>query len=124
MTTVVDTSILIDLLRGRKDAAALLRTTGITNLHASEVTRLEVLAGMRPAEEPATRGLLGLLEWHALDFEIAEVAGQLGRQWLPSHRGIDSADLAIAATAITLNAPLLTRNVKRFPMFRGLRAPY
>ena len=124
MTTVVDTSILIDLLRGRKDAAALLRTTGITNLHASEVTRLEVLAGMRPAEEPATRGLLGLLEWHALDFEIAEVAGQLGRQWLPRHRGIDSADLAIAATAITLNAPLLTRNVKRFPMFRGLRAPY
>ena len=27
---------------------------------------------------------------------IAEPAGELGRQWLPAHRSIDGADLAIA----------------------------
>ena len=43
---------------------------------------------------------------------------------LPSHRGIDSADLAIAATAAGLEARLLTRNVRHFPMFPDLRSPY
>ncbi len=48
----------------------------------------------------------------------------LGREWLPSHHTIDSADLAIAATAVCTNARLLTRNVKHFPMFTDLQAPY
>ena len=125
MSALVDTSVLIDYLRGHAGAGDLLqreRTADV--LHASEITRLEVLAGMRPAEEDDTRGLLSTLVWHPVDAEIAEEAGALGRQWLPSHRTIDSADLAIAATAIRTGARLLTRNVRRFPMFTGLQAPY
>lgn len=37
---------------------------------------------------------------------------------------MDPADLAIAATTIALEAELYTRNVKHFPMFEGLSAPY
>jgi predicted nucleic acid-binding protein len=125
MTVVVDTSVLIDVLRGEPAAAQVLvesREDG--PLHASEVVRLEVLAGMRGAEEPATRALLAAFTWHPLDERIAEVAGELGRRWLPSDRGIDSADLAIASTAIVMDARLLTKNVKHFPMFDGLTAPY
>lgn len=125
MSALVDTSVLIDVLRGRTAAAAVLRDARAAGpLHASEVTRLEVLAGMRAGEETATHGLLGVLTWHALDEKVAEVAGELGRRWLPGNRGIDSADLAIAATAVALDAQLLTRNVKHFPMFSGLSAPY
>lgn len=125
MTVVVDTSILIDVLRGEQAAAAVLREARDTGpLHASEVTRLEVLAGMRAREEDATRALLQAFTWHPLDEKLAEIAGELGRQWLPGNRGIDSADLAIAATGIALSARLFTRNVKHFPMFLGLRAPY
>jgi predicted nucleic acid-binding protein len=58
-----------------------------------------------------------------MDDRVAEIAGELGRRWLPSHRGIDSADLAITATAIMVNATLLTRNIKHFPMFGDLSAP-
>ena len=79
---------------------------------------------MRTAEETPTHALLAILDWHPLDSRVAELAGQLGRQWLPGNRGIDSADLAIAATAMLLDAPLLTRNIKHFPMFAGLSAPY
>ena len=85
---------------------------------------MEVLAGMRAREEDATRTLFGAFVWHPLDEGIAEIAGELGRQWLPGNSGIDSADLAIAATAVALDARLLTRNVKHFPMFAGLSAPY
>lgn len=125
MSALVDTSVLIDVLRGEVAAAEVLRNARRAGpLHASEVTRLEVLAGMRPREEAATRALLAALTWHPLDDRVAEVAGDLGRQWLPGNRGIDSADLAIAATAVLLDAALLTRNVKHFPMFSGLSAPY
>lgn len=125
MSTLVDTSILIDVLRGEPAARSVLREARTAGpLHASEVTRLEVLAGMRPREESATRALLEALTWHPLDATIAEVAGDLGHRWLPAHRGIDSADLAIAATAVVLDARLYTRNVKHFPMFEGLSSPY
>lgn len=125
MTALVDTSVLIDYLRGRQEAARLLegeRTAA--PLHASEITRLEVLAGMRPAEEATTRLLLSTLVWHAVDAEVAEGAGALGRKWLGSHHTIDSADLAIAATVILTGSDLLTRNIRHFPMFADLKAPY
>lgn len=125
MTALVDTSILIDYLRGDDRASELLedeRATGVLN--ASEITRLEVLAGMRPAEEDRTRLLLSTLVWHPVDASVAEMAGALGRTWLASHRAIDGADLAIAATAMLLGARLLTLNIRHFPMFSDLRRPY
>lgn len=116
---------LVDYLRGHLGAASVLeaeRAVGL--LHASEITRLELLAGMRVAEEEGTRALLSTLQWHPVDEEVAERAGSLGRRWLPSHRGTDSADLAIAATAMVSGLRLLTMNVRHFPMFADLRPPY
>jgi predicted nucleic acid-binding protein len=125
MTALVDTSVLIDYLRGLPAAAAVLeRERAQGPLQGSEITRLEVLAGMRAQEQPATDELLATVDWHPVDRHIAERAGELGRQWLPSHHIIDAADLAIAATALGHDARLLTRNVRHFPMFPGLRAPY
>ena len=125
MTVLFDTSVLIDDLPGHERAAEVLeheRAAGL--LHASELTRPEILAGVRTAEEKATRSLLSTLIWHPVDAEVAESAGALGRRWLPSHHPIDAADLAIAATAIRIGSGPLTRNVRHFPMFADLRAPY
>jgi predicted nucleic acid-binding protein len=125
VTVLIDTSVLIDFLRGHTGAAELLEhERSASPLHASEITRLEVLAGMRKAEERGTRALLSTLVWHPVDAEVAEAAGVLGRQWLRSHHNIDSADLAIAATAIGNEARLLTCNVRHFPMFADLLPPY
>ncbi|WP_298339344.1 type II toxin-antitoxin system VapC family toxin [Ferrimicrobium sp.] len=125
MSRLIGTSILIDYLRGYPDAGAVLeRERSADVLHASEITRLEILAGMRPSEEEDTCALLSTLIWHPVDADIAEEAGILGRGWLPSHHTIDSADLAVAATAIRTGAVLLTRNVRHFPMFPDLQAPY
>ncbi|TXK17085.1 type II toxin-antitoxin system VapC family toxin [Homoserinibacter sp. GY 40078] len=125
MTVLVDTSIVIDVLRGSDAAALVLQEARRAGpLHASELTRLEVLAGMRSGEAVATRALLDVFTWHPFDATLAELAGELGRAWLPGNRGIDTADLAIAATAVALGVRLLTRNVKHFPMFAGLAAPY
>jgi predicted nucleic acid-binding protein len=125
VTALVDTSVLIDYLRGHEGAADVLeRERAAAPLHASEMTRLEILAGMRAAEEGGTRLLLSTLIWHPVDTEVAEEAGTLGRQWLPSHHTIDGADLAIAAMVIRTGSRLLTLNIRHFPMFTDLHPPY
>jgi len=50
-----------------------------------------------------------------------------GAEYVDALRGqqrIDTADYLIAATAIVLDAPLLTTNVRHFPMLKGLRPAY
>lgn len=51
-------------------------------------------------------------------------AGELGRAYRQSHPGLGVVDLVVAATALGLNAELATSNVRHFPMFVGLEAPY
>lgn len=121
----MDTSVLVDDLRGRHEAASVReRERGAGPLDASEITRLEVLAGMRSVEEQATRPLLATLRWHPVDEGIAEQAGVLGRRWLPSHQAVDDADLVIAATTVHLGARLQTLDIRHFPMFSGLTPTY
>jgi predicted nucleic acid-binding protein len=126
MTILLDTSILIDHLRGgtaARDAMAGAVAEG-ERLTASVVVKVEVLAGMRAAEEAATRRLLDALEWFPVDDGVAEHAGLLANRFLRSHPGVDPVDFIIAATAIVHDASLWTRNLKHFPMFAGLEAPY
>ncbi|MGH3427175.1 MAG: type II toxin-antitoxin system VapC family toxin [Mycobacteriales bacterium] len=123
---VVDTSILIDHLRGHGAATDLIDgalSRGERPI-ASEVTRIEVLAGMRSSERRQTRALLGSLEWESIDEEVAEAAGDLAGRFRHSHPGIGVADYAIAATATLRRADLQTLNVRHFPMFPDLNPAY
>lgn len=126
MAIVVDTSVLIDHLRGEEAARdALGRATADgERLVASVLTRVEVLAGMRPHEEVATRRLLDSIDWIEVDHDLAERAGMLANRYLRSHPGIDPVDYVIAATVGKLDSRLWTRNVRHFPMFPDLKAPY
>jgi predicted nucleic acid-binding protein len=56
--------------------------------------------------------------------DVAESAGARGRRFLSSHPGIEVTDLIVEALAQHLDAELKTTNVKHFPMFKGLKAPY
>jgi predicted nucleic acid-binding protein len=90
----------------------------------SEVSRIEIIQGLRSAGRSDAETLFSLIEWIPVTEQIARRAGALGRRWRASHPGIGIADLAVAATAEHLATPLATRNVKHFPMFAGLQAPY
>lgn len=126
MTVLVDTSILIDHLRGNAEARQALRKAADSGrrVAASVVTKVEVLAGMRPSEEDRTRRLLDVIDWVDVDDPIAEQAGALANQYLRSHPGVDPIGYIIAATAQALDADLWTANLKHFPMFPQLTAPY
>lgn len=120
---LLDTSVLIDVLRGSQAAAAWLASLDELPL-CSEITRTEVLRGVRSPERTRTERLLQALRWAPVDEPISRRAGELGRRHRRSHRGLGVADLLIAATALTYDAHLATGNVRHYPMFPGLRAPY
>jgi len=68
--------------------------------------------------------LFAVLDWIPVAESISRLAGEFGRQYRRSHQGIALADLVIAATARLLDSVVATQNVRHFPMFHGLPAPY
>lgn len=123
MSVLCDTSIIIDILRSFPPALAYARTLEEPPT-CSEITRVEVLRGLRSDERRPTERLFGALRWVGIDEPIASRAGHMGRACRRSHGGIATADLIIAATAEELGLELATLNLKHFPMFSGLRLPY
>jgi predicted nucleic acid-binding protein len=123
LSIVLDTSVLVDHLRASAPATEYL--TGLDDRPVcSEISRIEVIQGLRSAERQAANRLFALIAWVPVSEAVARRAGELGRRWRRSHPGIGVADLAIAATTEHADATLATRNLKHFPMFEGLRPPY
>jgi predicted nucleic acid-binding protein len=123
LRVVLDTSVLIDHLRAATPATEYLASLEGRPV-CSEISRIEVIQGLGSAERSAAEGLFALIDWIPINEAVARRAGELGRRWRRSHPGIGVADLAIAATAEQIEATVATRNLKHFPMFGDLRAPY
>jgi len=119
---VLDTTVLIDVLRGHRPALDYLSSLDEPPA-CSEITRVEVMRGLRHPERDAAEGLMRSMRWTAVDEQIARRAGALGRTWRRSH-SLATADLIIAATAAELGVELATSNTRHFPMFPGLSPPY
>ena len=123
---LLDTSVAIDHLRGKQPAVDLLRQLigEEVPVVASEVVRFELLAGVRDDELQALEQFFTALSWIPVEERVTRVAGSLAREYRRAHSGIDDADYLIAATALVLDADLLTTNVRHFPMVAGLRSAY
>lgn len=123
---LLDTTVAIDHLRGDEAAIDLLRdlVENEETLAASEVVRFELVAGVRDDELPALERFFSAVSWVPVGEDVARAAGELARRHRRTHSGIDDADYLIAATALLLEADLLTTNVRHFPMLPGLAPPY
>jgi predicted nucleic acid-binding protein len=123
---LLDTSILIDHLRGRPEPGRLMREALLSGrmIAASVLTRVEILGAMRSAERASVRAALSAVDWLPMTGEVADRAGRFARTYRRSHSSIDVVDYVIAATAQQYEADLWTRNIRHFPMFKRLTAPY
>jgi predicted nucleic acid-binding protein len=123
---LLDTSVAIDHLRGSPPAVDLLNELieAGESLLASEVVRFELLAGVREQEVEALEQFFSAISWVPVGEEVARAAGSLAQRHRRSHSGIDDADYLIAATALLLEADLLTTNVRHFPMISRLNPAY
>lgn len=106
---VVDTNILIGIL----NRTIAFEDLDVDRLHVSSITVMELfaLSGMSLQEEIRIELLLGSTDIVDLTRTIARKAGILART---RTRKTSRADLIIAATALILDVPLITKNVKDF----------
>ena len=120
---LLDTCIVIDVLRGRE--AAFEFVNGLADAPSlSAITATELIAGVRNVRERRRiERLLDVYVVHDIGLDIASLAGDYVRQYGASH-GVDPIDALIAATAKTHDLDLATLNLKHFPMFKGLKRPY
>jgi predicted nucleic acid-binding protein len=115
---LLDTNILIDVLRG--EALALAWLEGQQQPSISVITWIEVLVGCREGESSRVHDWLESFPRLALDEAIAAEAVGLRQR-----HGLKIPDAIILATARCGNFTLATRNVKDFPLaLGGVLHPY
>jgi predicted nucleic acid-binding protein len=123
MQTLLDTCVLVDLLREHAAARAAVKAIASRPVVCA-VSIMELYAGAQSqSEERQIDRLCGLFHLAKIDLLIFKAAGAHLRHFHASH-SLDMADALIAATAEHHGLKLATLNVKHFPMIKGLKRAY
>ena len=125
MIILLDTTVLIDVLRNRGNRRKLLADLveqGHT-LATSAINVAEVYAGMRPHEANETDRLLRSIESYPITHAIAQHAGTLKFAYSQKGKTLSLHDMIVGATAIAHGCSLMTDNRKDFPLPELVFAP-
>ena len=124
--TIVDTDILIDVGRDVPEAAECLTRIEQHSVPAiSVITQMELLVGCRnKAEQRHVERFLERFHVLKLTEQVSDTAINLLRQHRLRH-GLAIPDALIAATAIALNQPFISKNQRDYRFIKGLQLlPY
>jgi predicted nucleic acid-binding protein len=119
---LLDTTVLVDVLRGHAGAAAFVEAAR-GKLAVSSLTVAEIYAGTRGDEALPVGRLMGLFTV----LPVTNAIGQLGgayRHEFGRRSGTGLINCLIAATAQLHGLQLATANLKHFPMLDDVRHPY
>ena len=123
---ILDSSFLIDVLRGSSDVVELIEAVDATGTpFVSAVTVVELSEGIHLAEatedeQANVRQLLTDINELPFDRDCAVRAGRINADLVSSGEPIDETDVMIAATALVHDYPVVTRNVDHFERIDGL----
>jgi predicted nucleic acid-binding protein len=117
LRVLLDTTVLIDALRGRPAAEHVraLRDQGHVPW-ISPINVEEVLRGARESEEPVVKRFLEGMRLVTLGQDEGMRAGRWRREHARKGVTLSQADCLIAAAAVAAGARLATGNPKHFPM--------
>ena len=120
---LVDTDVLVDFLRGHRQAVAFVEAQA-ARIVLSAIVVAELYAGVKGAAERAVLdSLVALFRVIPVDLRIARVAGLYRRDYGTSH-GVGLAEAILVATAEAEHAELKTLDTKHYPRLKGLRPAY
>ena len=118
MKLLLDTTVLIDILRSRNNRRALLAdlVSGGHKLSTAAINIAEIYSGMRPGEEVPAEAFLKTLECVPMTGRIARLAGSLKSRFARQGVTLDLPDMIVAATALEHGLTLMTDNRSDFPL--------
>jgi predicted nucleic acid-binding protein len=118
MILLLDTTVLLDVLRARQNRRSLLAelVAGGHLLATAAINVGEIYAGMRVGEEKRTEAFLSSLDCYPITAAIARRAGSLKSAWAQKGKTLSLADMIVAATALEHGLTLMTDNRKDFPL--------
>ena len=114
---VLDTTVLIDVLRGRPAADRVRELArGRMPLLTTAINVEEIVRGLRAAEQVAADQLFAALQVLPVRHAEALLAGRWRREQADAGVTLHQADSLIAACALSVGARLATGNARDFPM--------
>ena len=114
---VLDTTVLIDILRGRPVLERLRALRSRADVPATTAVNVEeVIRGLRPDEHPSAKNLFDGLLVVRVDRAVGERAGAWRRDYARAGTTLSQADCLIAAAAAGAGGRLATGNPHHFPM--------
>jgi predicted nucleic acid-binding protein len=118
MILLLDTTVLLDVLRARRNRRFLLAELVASGhlLATAAINVGEVYAGMRVGEETRTEAFLSSLDCYPMTAAIARRAGSLKSAWAQKGKTLSLADMIVAATVLEHGLALMTDNRKDFPL--------
>jgi predicted nucleic acid-binding protein len=127
MAALIDTSVLIEVERGRLSLATLLRNHPDEEVAISVITASELLHGVHRLKgahaarvEAFVEGLFALLPVVAFELPEARTYARLSAELVSKGLTIGAHDLLIAASAIANDMRIVTHDARSFPKIKGL----
>ncbi len=123
---LLDTTFLLDLRHGDADAVSLAREldSSRTRQRLSVISVFELYTGIVQSdgtdEHERVLEVVETKDIVPVDWPVATKAGRLHGTLVNDGNRVDVRDCLIAATALTLEEPVVTRNVEHFERFDGL----
>ncbi len=117
---ILDSSFVIDLLKGDKAAVKLAQEIEETPVGTTTITVFEVFQGAKDSELAHIRKFFSQMIVLPLDTEAAERAGLIQKQLKIMGKIIDPEDCMIAGIAILHKKKIVTRNAKHFEKIPGI----
>lgn len=125
---LIDTNVFSELVKPRPNEAVCDRLLGAAegSLFASEMTRYELRFGALILHNPAPLWariqalVLPIAQWLAVTTAISDRAARVAAELRRKGRPSDLVDPFIAATALEMGCPVVTRNVRHFDGVDGL----
>lgn len=117
---ILDTNIIIDFLKGKKEAVKLINNSkGV--LGTTTITVFELFSGLKNDETEQISNFLGELYIFEQDKTSAILGGNINRQLISKGQQIDPQDCMIAGICIRNNLPLITTNKRHFERIENLQ---